>query len=74
MFVSGDYAQDGVMKSLNEVEIQDFSGQSVNVNLIAWDGHHAGGKVTGIDLGGTHRDLLGHRDRCQIWGLITTGT
>jgi hypothetical protein len=74
MFVSGDYAQDGVMKSLNEVEIQDFSGQSVNVNLIAWDGHHAGGKVTRIDLGGTHRDLLGHGDRCQIWGLITTGT
>ena len=73
LFVSGDYAQDGVMKSVNQVEIQDFSGQSVNVNLIAWDGHHAGGKVTRIDLGGTHRDLLGHRDRCQIWGLITTG-
>ena len=67
LFVSGDYAQDGVMKSVNQVEIQDFSGQSVNVNVIAW-ARGSDRRVTRIDLGGRHGD------RCQIWGLITTGT
>jgi hypothetical protein len=67
LFVSGDYAQDGVMKSVNQLEIQDFSGQSVNVNVIAW-ARGSDRRVTRIDLGGRHGD------RCQIWGLITTGT
>src|SRR5690242_68592 len=48
MFVSGDHAEDGVMKSLNEIEIQDFSGQTVNVNVIAFP--WGDGKVTRIDL------------------------
>lgn len=67
LFVSGDYAQDGVMAPLNVVEIQDASGQSVGIHVIASD-LHGDRTVTRIDLGGTHGD------RCQIWGLITTGT
>jgi len=74
MFVSGDYAQDGVMKSLNEVEIQDFSGQSVNVNVIAWP-KGGDGTVTRIDLGGIFLSKeSGAGPACQLWGLITTGT
>jgi hypothetical protein len=74
LFVSGDYAQDGVMKSVNQLEIQDFSGQSVNVNVIAWP---RGGDrtVTRIDLGGIFWSKeSGAGPACQLWGLITTGT
>jgi hypothetical protein len=74
LFVSGDYAQDGVMTSVNQLEIQDFSGQSVNVNVIAWP-KGGDGTVTRIDLGGIFLSKeSGAGPACQLWGLITTGT
>jgi len=68
LFVSGDYAEDGVMKSVNQVEFQDFSGQTVNVNVIAW-ARQGDGKVSHIKLGGA---VTG--DGCTVQGLITPGT
>jgi hypothetical protein len=68
LFVSGHYAQDGVTKSVNQFEFQDFSGQTVNVNVIAW-ARQGDGKVSHIELGGFNSG-----DLCYVQGLITPGT
>jgi len=73
LFVSGDYAEDGVLTSVQEqgrrgLELGTHGHHTLNVDVIAWT-RRGDRRVSHIHLGGFNS---GHR--CSIWGLITPGT
>lgn len=71
LFVSGSYAEDGVLTSVQGqrgLELGPGAHRTLNVDVIAWtrQGPHT---VSHIDLGGSNSG-----DHCYIRGLITPGT
>jgi len=72
VFVSGTYAENGVLTSVQGQRGLDLgvgAHQTLNVDVIAWTGH-GDHKVSHIVLGGFNSG----DDFCSIWGLITPGT
>jgi hypothetical protein len=70
LFVSGTYAENGVLTSVQGHRGLDLgvgSHQTLNVDVIAWI-RHGDHKVVHIDLGGYNSG-----DLCYIRGLITPG-
>jgi hypothetical protein len=79
LFVSGTYAEDGVLSSVQGLTSGQGQGgleiggdrarQTLNVDVIAWT-RQSDRKVSHIDLGGFNSG----DHQCSIWGLITPGT
>jgi hypothetical protein len=70
LYVSGTYAQDGVLTSVQGqrgLDLGNYSHRRLNIDVIAWI-RHGDHKVVHIDLGGYNSG-----DLCYIRGLITPG-
>jgi hypothetical protein len=66
LFVSGTYAQDGVLTSVQgQRGLSLGDHRTLNIDVIAWT-RQAPHRVTRIDLGGFNSG-----DFCSVWGLIT---
>lgn len=72
--VTGNYAQDGVLKVVPRFGSLDVAGQTLNVDVMA---QGTNGIYSRIDLAATfhpeEESAPPSADYCQVWGLITPG-